>query len=83
MAYENGGWNQIKSKALTWDIAVEVRPHGSICPILIVVASNVNSLYLWIVNPQASLNGICLDLPLSIGLIGIVLGNNSSHGIPT
>ena len=80
---ENGGWNRRRAKSLTQDIAVNVRPCLSCFPILIVALSNVNPYDLWIVKPQASFNGSCFLLPLSIDVMGTTWGNNSSHGTTT
>jgi len=82
-SYENGGLICRPFKSLTRDIAVNVIPCLSCVPILIVTFYNVNPCDLWIVKPHTSFNGSCFWLPLSIGVIETVQGNDSSHGNPT
>ena len=80
--YEKGVWNRIPFISLTRDIAVNIIPCLFFFPILIVAFSKVNPYDLWIVKSQASFKGSCFLLPLSIGVIGIVWGDESSNGTP-
>ena len=68
---------------LTLDIAVNVNPCCSLLPISTVAQSNVSPYDLCIVSAHAIFKGICLRLPLTIGVIGTSLGFWLSKGAPT
>ena len=71
---ENDSAIHTPSNAAAHGIAMKVNPWHLLLPISMVDLVNVNPWFLWIVNSQAILRGICLLLLQFMGAISMCFG---------